>query len=246
MKEKQETINDITEDIKDNKEEQVSIFDYLEEELLEHLEDVTETDTEEITDTELIPEVEEVPEVDEHIIGVDEETEPSKTSYTLQTQEHIETDLVQQDHTDIDFLPGMGERDHAIEEAIFEFKRDSECTIVKKVNNIKVGKYVNVIYGTFDDQKVLVSKLLSTTDRGITVSNEKDINKVPISIPFESIIDIFEVSKANRDKEKFSVFKFKKKIKEFFIGTEEERKQIYEQKIKEKELKEELKKNKRK
>lgn len=197
------------------------IFETIEEIILDH-EDVSDNTEyeQEIKDIDFIPPMEKEPketEISEHII-------PSETLETNPSEEFAkEYDKVF--------------NDHVLEEQAKNIEKLKE-----KAQSIKIGKYITIIYDDKDKQKVLNSKLLSLTNTHITVSDENDINKLPKSIPFSNTIDVFEVKRVKKNKKRFSVFNLNKRVKEFFVGTEEERKEVLESKIKEKDLKEKLKK----
>ena len=112
----------------------------------------------------------------------------------------------------------------------------------KKAESIKMGRPITVIYGDFDNQKVLNGRIVSIIEKGITVIDEDLSIKDPVVIQFDKMIDIFEVKKFRKEKENFTIFKMNKKIREFFTGDEEELKHAYEQKITVKKLRDELKK----
>lgn len=118
---------------------------------------------------------------------------------------------------------------------------DNNTVIRDKVNAIKIEKYINVIHIKEGKQVVTAGQLLSITNTSVTISDESDFNRIPINIPFDQILDLYEVKKAKKKKDKFSIFKLKKSIKEFFTGTKEEREALLKQKLEEKELKEKLK-----
>lgn len=118
---------------------------------------------------------------------------------------------------------------------------DNNTVIRDKVNAIKIDKYINVIHIKEGKQVVTAGQLLSLTNTSVTISDESDFNRIPINIPFDQILDLYEVKKAKKKKDKFSIFKLNKSIKEFFTGTKEEREALLKQKLEEKELKEKLK-----
>lgn len=119
--------------------------------------------------------------------------------------------------------------------------------IKNKVQSIGTGKLVTVIYGDFENQKVLRGKIVSMTENGITVIDNDKTVKDPVLVQYKKIIDIFTVKKFKKEKEPFSMFKLNKAITEFFNGNEEELKHAYEQRITVKKLRDELrKKNKQK
>jgi len=118
---------------------------------------------------------------------------------------------------------------------------DNNTIIRDKVKAIKIDKYINVIHIKEGKQVVTAGQLLSLTNTSVTISDESDFNRMPINIPFDQILDLYEVKKAKKNKDKFSIFKLNKSIKEFFIGTKEEREALLKQKLEEKELKEKLK-----
>lgn len=118
---------------------------------------------------------------------------------------------------------------------------DNNTVIRDKVNAIKIDKYINVIHIKEGKQVVTAGQLLSLTNTSVTISDESDFNRIPINIPFDQILDLYEVKKAKKNKDKFSIFKLNKSIKEFFTGTKEEREAQLKQKLEEKELKEKLK-----
>lgn len=118
---------------------------------------------------------------------------------------------------------------------------DNNTVIRDKVNAIKIDKYINVIHIKEGKQVVTAGQLLSLTNTSVTISDESDFNRIPINIPFDQILDLYEVKKAKKKKDKFSIYKLNKSIKEFFTGTKEEREAQLKQKLEEKELKEKLK-----
>ncbi len=118
---------------------------------------------------------------------------------------------------------------------------DNNTIIRDKLKEIKIDKYINVIHIKEGKQVVTAGQLLSLTNTSLTISDESDFNRIPINIPFDQILDLYEVKKAKKNKDKFSIFKLNKSIKEFFIGTKEEREAQLKQKLEEKELKEKLK-----
>ena len=118
---------------------------------------------------------------------------------------------------------------------------DNNTVIRDKVNAIKIDKYINVIHIKEGKQVVTAGQLLSLTNTSVTISDESDFNRIPINIPFDQILDLYEVKKAKKNKDKFSIYKMNKSIKEFFTGTKEEREAQLKQKLEEKELKEKLK-----
>lgn len=118
---------------------------------------------------------------------------------------------------------------------------DNNTIIRDKVKAIKIDKYINVIHTNEGKQVVTAGQLLSLTNTSVTISDESDFNRIPINIPFDQILDLYEVKKAKKNKDKFSIFKLNKSIKEFFSGTKEEREALLKQKLEEKELKEKLK-----
>jgi hypothetical protein len=134
------------------------------------------------------------------------------------------------------------EVDPAVQQTEDNFKETNKSLVIKKINNIQIGKLVTIIYGDFGSQKVLNGKVVSVIDNGITVlSNDKEAID-PIVVLFDTIIDIFEVKKFKKKKNSISMFKIKKNINEFFNGNEEELKHAYEQKISVKKLRQELRK----
>lgn len=121
-------------------------------------------------------------------------------------------------------------------------KEANTSLVKKKIDNIQVGRLVTVIHGDFNSQKVLNGKVVSTIDNGITIlSTDKEIVD-PVVVPFDTIVDIFEVKRFKKKKNDVSMFKINKAIREFFSGNEEELKHAYEQKITVKKLRQELKK----
>lgn len=118
---------------------------------------------------------------------------------------------------------------------------DNNAVIRNKLKAIKIDKYINVIHIKEGKQVVTAGQLLSLTNTSVTISDESDFNRIPINIPFDQILDLYEVKKAKKKKDKFSIFKLNKSIKEFFTGTKEEREALLKQKLEEKELKEKLK-----
>lgn len=118
---------------------------------------------------------------------------------------------------------------------------DNNTIIRDKVKAIKIDKYINVIHIKEGKQVVTAGQLLSLTNTSLTISDESDFNRMPINIPFDQILDLYEVKKAKKNKDKFSIFKLNRSIKEFFTGTKEERETLLKQKLEEKELKEKLK-----
>lgn len=118
---------------------------------------------------------------------------------------------------------------------------DNNTIIRDKVKAIKIDKYINVIHTKEGKQVVTAGQLLSLTNTSVTISDESDFNRIPINIPFDQILDLYEVKKAKKNKDKFSIFKMNRSIKEFFTGTKEEREALLKQKLEEKELKEKLK-----
>lgn len=118
---------------------------------------------------------------------------------------------------------------------------DNNTIIRDKVKAIKIDKYINVIHNNKEKQTVTSGQLLSLTNTSVTISDESDFNRNPINIPFDQILDLYEVKKPKKNKDKFSIFKLNRSIKEFFIGTKEEREELLKQKLEEKELKEKLK-----
>ncbi len=129
-----------------------------------------------------------------------------------------------------------------IKKAIEDFKRPGPDLLKSKVESINIGKMVTIIYGDFDNQKVLKGRIVSMIDSAVTVIDQNEEVEDPIVVPYNKIIDIFEVKKFKKNKEPFSVFKLNKKVREFFTGTEEELEHAYKQKITVKKLREELKK----
>ena len=126
-----------------------------------------------------------------------------------------------------------------------EFREKNSTLVKKKIDSIRIGKLVTAIYGDFNTQKVLNGKVLSMIDSGVTIlSIDKDIVD-PVVVPFDMIIDIFEVKNFKKKKSEMSMFKINKAIREFFTGNEEELKHAYEQKISVKKLRQELKKKDR-
>ena len=126
-----------------------------------------------------------------------------------------------------------------------EFREKNSGILKKKINSIRIGKLVTIIYGDFNAQKVLNGKVMSMLDSGITIlSIDKDIVD-PVVVPFDMIIDIFEVKSFKKKKTEMSIFKINKAIREFFSGNEEELKHAYEQKISVKKLRQELRKKDR-
>lgn len=156
-------------------------------------------------------------------------------------------------------LPKNPDQDKTIDEIVhtgITFDDDEPVTIEKpeeevandihnKVIKLEIGKIVTVIYGDINNQKLINGRVLSLTDKVVTVSNENDPNKQPNVVQIDTIIDIFEVKRFKKEKEKFSLYKFGRQIGEFFSGTEEERTERLEQKIREKELKKRLKEDKK-
>ena len=118
---------------------------------------------------------------------------------------------------------------------------DNNTIIRDKVKAIKIDKYINVIHTKEGKQVVTAGQLLSLTNTSVTISDESDFNRIPINISFDQILDLYEVKKAKKNKDKFSIYKMNKSIKEFFAGTKEEREAQLKQKLEEKELKEKLK-----
>lgn len=118
---------------------------------------------------------------------------------------------------------------------------DNSTVIRDKVKAIKIDKYINVIHIKEGKQVVTAGQLLSLTNTSVTISDESDFNRIPINISFDQILDLYEVKKVKKNKDKFSIYKMNKLIKEFFTGTKEEREARLKQKLEEKELKEKLK-----
>jgi Tfp pilus assembly ATPase PilU len=121
------------------------------------------------------------------------------------------------------------------------FKEANSNLVKKKIENIQIGHLVTAIYGDFSNQKVINGKVVSVIDKGITILSIDKEMVDPVVVPFDTIIDIFEVKKFKKKKNDISMFKINKAIREFFSGNEEELKHAYEQKISVKKLRQELK-----
>jgi hypothetical protein len=133
-----------------------------------------------------------------------------------------------------------------VKKVVEDFRRPGKDLLKSKVDAISIGKMVTVIHGDFDNQKVLKGRIVSMIDSGVTVIDQDETVEDPVVVPYDRIIDIFEVKKFKKAKEPFSMFKLNKKVREFFTGTEEELKHAYEQKITVKKLRNELKKKDKK
>lgn len=192
-----------------------------------------------------------------HEMNISEEETISTTDHKKETEEvKEEIKHEQESHTLLDEVKEQAEEiggfsfdsvvypDNKFVNSIIEATEhiaDNNTVIRDKVNAIKIDKYINVIHIKEGKQVVTAGQLLSLTNTSVTISDESDFNRIPINIPFDQILDLYEVKKAKKKKDKFSIYKMNKSIKEFFTGTKEEREALLKQKLEEKELKEKLK-----